>query len=97
MFFEQQNSFESLDVKSFNILYKIFVKPHLEYCVQTWSSCYVKDIQALEKFQRRATKLVEGLSRNSYEDRLTGLRLCSLEQRRNRGDLVDIRNHRHSH
>ena len=46
----------------------------MEYCVQTWSTYYVKDIQALEKVQRRATKLVQGLNRKSYEDRLAALR-----------------------
>ena len=35
-----KKSFECLDVKAFNILYKIFVRPHL----QAWSSYYVKDI-----------------------------------------------------
>ena len=68
-------------------LYKSLVRPHLEYAAQSWNPHFEKDKIALERVQRRMTRMITGIKRLLYEDRLRTLGL--LETRRTRSDLIE--------
>ncbi|KAM9587572.1 uncharacterized protein ACIBXB_006978 [Morphnus guianensis] len=38
------------------------VTPHLQYCIQLWDPQHMKDMDLLERVQRRATKVIGGWS-----------------------------------
>ena len=85
-----RRTFSFLDKNSFLLLYKTYVRPHIEYCQQACYPYLAKDIEAIEKVQRRATKLVKSIADLSYEERLNHLKLYSLEDRRNRADMIAV-------
>jgi len=70
-------------------LYKSMVSPHLEYCCTAWSPHYMKDKQMLEKVQHRFTRMFPHLKSLPYEG-FCELGLWSLEERRNRADLIEV-------
>ena len=85
-----KHTFTNLNTEKFKILYKSYVRPHLEYAVQAWSPHLRKDIEAIEKIQRRATKLPRELRDLPYNVRCKRLGITSLEERRQRGDMIEV-------
>ena len=47
-------------------------------------------IDEIERVQRRATRIPAGFEKLAYEDRLKRLSMNTLNDRRMRGDLIDI-------
>ena len=66
------------------------MRPNLDYCVQAWRPYLKKDIDVLERVQRRATRMVEECKGKGYEERLRIMNLTTLETRRVRGDLIQV-------
>ena len=73
-----KRTFIRISKELFTFLYKTYVRPHLEYYVQLWCPYLAKDIDMLERVQRRATKLVAALANQPYESRLKELGIYSL-------------------
>ena len=85
-----RRNFRHLDIDDFQIIYKTYIRPHLEYCIQAWSPHLVKDIDILENVQKAATTLVPKLRRYSYPVRLQKLGITTLKDRRERGDMIEV-------
>ena len=85
-----KKSFVSLDKYSLPLLYKSLIRPHLEYGNVIWGPHYKEDQKAVEKVQRRATKLITIIKYLPYEQRLQHLNLPSLMHRRRRGDMIQV-------
>ena len=80
-------TFDYIEKDPFILLYKSLVRPHVEYGNTIWYPFLRKDIESVEKIQRRATKLIPELKDMNYTERLNKLKLPSLAHRR-RGDMI---------
>lgn len=84
-----KRSFSVRSPDVFTDIYKAFVRPHLEFAVQAWSPWLQKDIDELEKVQKRAVRMISGI-KGSYEEKIRDLGLTTLEERRKRGDAIQV-------
>ena len=82
-----KRSFLALDEDTLTLLFTFMVRPHLEYANIIWGPDFIGDVRAVERVQKRATKLVPLLRNVPYIKRLKKLNLPSLEHRRKRGDM----------
>ena len=64
------------------------VRPVLEYGNVIWFPYLKRQSAAIEKVQRRATRMLPFLSDLCYEERLKILKLPTLKHRRLRGDMI---------
>ena len=79
-----------IDMVTLPLLYKMMVRPHLEYGNLIWGPFNRADQRLIERVQRRATKLVPELKHLPYQERLKNLKLPSLYHRRRRGDMIAV-------
>ena len=77
-----KRTFSYLSRKSFILLYKSLVRPHLEYANVIWFPYLKRQSSAIEKIQRRVTRLLFDPDTLNYRDRMQYLRLPSLKYRR---------------
>ena len=79
------------DEYTFTRLCKVYVRPHLQYCSSAWSPYTVADKELLEteSVQCRAVRMITNLQ-GSYEEKLRVLGLTSLEENRDRGDMIEM-------
>ena len=94
---QMSRSLSYRDKNTWISLYKTYVRPHLEYCVQAWNPWLNKDIEMLENVQKRAVRMVTNLKGNSYEEKLKEVGLTSLAERRSRGDMIQVWKILHNH
>ena len=88
-----RRSFSYLGCDTSRRIYTAFVRPHLEYGQTIWSPYLLRNINAVENVQVRATKLVDGLGKLEYSERLKRLNIPSLAFRRKRGDMIEVFKH----
>ena len=68
--------------------FKSYILPLLDYCSSVWNPFLLKDIDRLEKVQKRFTKRLSGLREMPYNQRLIACGLVSLDLRRLRTDII---------
>jgi len=71
------------------------VRYHLDYCSSVWAPYRKGDIEALEKVQRRATKILPSLKKLPYCERQKICQIPTLHYRRIRGDMIMMENTTH--
>ena len=81
--------FHYRDRWTFVKLYKLYVRPHLEFAAAAWCPWSQADTECIENVQRRAINMVSGMGQLGYEERLRELKLTTLKQRREELDMVE--------
>ena len=85
-----RRSFTYLDKDMFRTLFTTIVRPHLEYGAPIWNPHSKRLIDLIENVQRRASKMIPGLSQLTYQQRLVALHLPTHQYRRYRGDMIEM-------
>ena len=85
-----RRNFSYIDKRAFCILYNQRIRPHLDYGMTACPPGTVAEAKLLEAVQSKATALVHGLRHRNAEERRKFLGLMTLEQRRERGDMIEV-------
>ena len=81
-------AFETRDMCFLIDLFRIYVRPVLEYASHVWYLHLKVDITLIERVQRMFTERIPCLRQLTYDERLSSSKLESLEHRRLYLDLV---------
>lgn len=71
-------------------IYKALCILTWKFCSPAWSPHYKKDGELLEKVQHRSTRMFSYLRKLSYSDCLKALGLWTVEERRNRSNIIQV-------
>ena len=85
-----RRNFSYIDKRAFCLLYNQRVRPHLDHGMAACPPSTSADSKLLEAVQSKATALVFGLKNLNSEERRRKLGLMKLEERRERGDLIEV-------
>ena len=85
-----RRNFSYIDKRAFCVLYNQRVRPHLDYGMTACPPETSAEAKLLERVQSKATALVHGLRGLNAEERRKELGLMKLEERRERGDLIEV-------
>jgi len=91
-----RRTFTYMDCELMKQLFTNVVRPHLEYGNVVWHPFLKQDIELLEGVQHRATRMVPGLAKFPYAERLRKMDLPSLAYRRTRGDAIEVYKYLHN-
>ena len=83
-----QRAFHYRTKKTLVPVYKSFVRPKLEFAVQSWSPWQEGD-RVLEKVQERMIRMLSDAQGATYEEKLRSMNLTTLAERRERGDAIE--------
>ena len=80
--------FRSRSILTIKTLFASMVRPLLEYSCVVWNPSKVSEISLIEGVQRTATAKIDSIKHLNYWDRLSHLKLMSLQRRRERYILM---------
>ena len=83
-------TFRARDTETMLLLYKTYVRTHVEYCSPLWSPHLQYDIIRVEAVQRTFTSKIRCLKGSTYWERLMKLSLYSLQRRRERFAIIQM-------
>ena len=76
------------DSSTFMRLYLVYVRPLLDYCIQALDPQLEGNKLCLEKVQKIAVNMVSNIVKVTFSEKLTKLRMTTLEEKRWRGDII---------
>ena len=90
-------SFHFRDKVTFVKVYKMYVRPHVEFATPVWSPWLEGDITVLENVQKRFVRMISGLNGNTYIEKLKELGMLTLKSRRLYFDMIETYKYIHGY